>query len=418
MFRKKYTTKKDSNAPNKTRETLGAKHSEYLSKFEKQQTKELPAKLKEYEIARKEYKRLCDKEKETVLSGAEHNTKFLLVKQLKSLKKEIKSLKNRDEENDYFLKTAQIVSEYEKTQNKKKKPKVTTSIQSFFSAPLQSSNNIASHLKDDQSNGKITNFFGISETSVNRAQLQNLYLKQIDPNYIADEEYDENAESNPNKCPNPKCGSIDKVVFDFNIGRRNCGECGLELDYFFDPVFNSFKATQSIELTPAFPYKRIAHLSDWLNKIQGKENTDIPKYVFEDLKKEFKKYRIFDYSNLQEDFVKKCLKKLGLNKYYDHIMYIIHQFNGMPPPQMSVELEERFKKMFMEIQAPFEKYCPSDRKNFLSYSYVFHKFCELLELDDLLPYFPLLKSREKLFQQDKIWKQICEELQWQYIPSL
>ena len=62
--------------------------------------------------------------------------------------------------------------------------------------------------------------------------------------------------------------------------------------------------------------------------------------------------------------------------------------------------------------------CPENRKNFLSYSYVLHKFCELLELDELLSHFPLLKSREKLQQQDKIWECICNDLKWQYIPSV
>ncbi len=42
----------------------------------------------------------------------------------------------------------------------------------------------------------------------------------------------------------------------------------------------------------------------------------------------------------------------------------------------------------------------------------------ILELDYLLEYFPLLKSREKLQQQDVIWKKICQELKWQYIPSI
>ena len=85
---------------------------------------------------------------------------------------------------------------------------------------------------------------------------------------------------------------------------------------------------------------------------------------------------------------------------------------------ISNEYEELLRTMFKEIQVPFFKHCPDTRKNFLSYSYVLHKFCELLELDDLLIYFPLLKSREKLQQQDYIWKNICNELEWQYIPSV
>ena len=39
-------------------------------------------------------------------------------------------------------------------------------------------------------------------------------------------------------------------------------------------------------------------------------------------------------------------------------------------------------------------------------------------VDNLLVYFPLLKSREKLQQQDRIWKMMCKELKWQYIPSI
>ena len=59
-----------------------------------------------------------------------------------------------------------------------------------------------------------------------------------------------------------------------------------------------------------------------------------------------------------------------------------------------------------------------NRKNFLSYSYVLYKFCELLGEDEYLQYFPLLKSKEKLYQQDVIWKKICSDLQWEYIPTI
>ena len=77
--------------------------------------------------------------------------------------------------------------------------------------------------------------------------------------------------------------------------------------------------------------------------------------------------------------------------------------------------------MFNEIQKPFDtwvKIVAPQRKNFLSYGYVLYKFCELLGEDDLLQYFSLLKSQDKLYQMDAIWKKICQELQWEYIPSL
>ena len=74
--------------------------------------------------------------------------------------------------------------------------------------------------------------------------------------------------------------------------------------------------------------------------------------------------------------------------------------------------------MFQQIQNPFEKHAPKGRKNFLSYSYTIHKMLELLRQDQLVDKLPLLKSREKLYQQDVIWHGICSELGWKYIPSL
>ena len=85
---------------------------------------------------------------------------------------------------------------------------------------------------------------------------------------------------------------------------------------------------------------------------------------------------------------------------------------------MSVDVENKLRRMFKEIQEPFMEVCPKDRKNFMSYSYVLHKMCELLELDQFLSCFPLLKSRQKLHGQDIIWKKICYILRWEFIPSI
>ena len=85
---------------------------------------------------------------------------------------------------------------------------------------------------------------------------------------------------------------------------------------------------------------------------------------------------------------------------------------------MDRNTEEKLRMMFKEIQGPFMKHCPKTRKNFLSYAYVIRKFLELLGQDKFIRYFPLLKSREKLYQQDCIWKKMCKVLKWEYIPSI
>ena len=166
-----------------------------------------------------------------------------------------------------------------------------------------------------------------------------------------------------------------------------------------------------------FAYKRINHFNEWLAQFQAKETTDIPDDVYKAIYIEIKKNKTLNIKDISYKQVREILKKLHLNKYYENIPHIINSINGKTAPILKRYEEEKLRSLFKEIQVPFANNCPNDRKNFLSYSYVLHKFCQLLEYDVLLDFFPLLKSREKLQQQDQIWKLICNDLQWEYIPS-
>lgn len=169
--------------------------------------------------------------------------------------------------------------------------------------------------------------------------------------------------------------------------------------------------------TSHYSYKRINHFREWCNQVQGKESTDIPDEIFEKIVNEIKKEKILDTKKITYSKMREILKRLRINKYYEHINYIINRINGIPTPQFSPNLEEKLCSMFKDIQAPFLRHCPKDRKNFLSYSYVLYKFFQILGLKQYLKYFPLLKSREKLYVQDQIWKKICEDLNYEFIPS-
>lgn len=167
-----------------------------------------------------------------------------------------------------------------------------------------------------------------------------------------------------------------------------------------------------------FSYKRINHFNEWLAQFQAKEKTELPENIYHNIIQELKKTSYIDKSKLKYKDVRSILKKLNYNKYYEHIPHIISVITNKKAPTLDRKTEEVLRSLFKEIQIPFMNNCPPNRKNFLSYSYVLHKFCELLEFDHLLEYFPLLKSREKLHQQDIIWEKICKDLKWQYIPSL
>ena len=165
-----------------------------------------------------------------------------------------------------------------------------------------------------------------------------------------------------------------------------------------------------------YAYKRINHFREILAQFQAKESTQIPPIVIEDIKHQIKKERI-KLENLSNKKTKDILKKLGYNKYYEHIPFIKDKL-GIKPPIMSPELEETLCNLFMDIQAPYAKFCPDDRVNFLNYYYTVYKLCELLDQREFLPFFPMLKDREKRIEQDEIWKRICGELDWEFIPTI
>jgi uncharacterized Zn finger protein (UPF0148 family) len=167
-----------------------------------------------------------------------------------------------------------------------------------------------------------------------------------------------------------------------------------------------------------FCYKRQNHFQELISQTQGREHTNIDESVYDAISLELKRQKITNLAKLTPGKLKDILKKLGLNRYYEHVPHILNHLSGTQVARIPPDLEIQLRRMFQQIQVPFMKNSPLNRRNFLSYSFVLHKFLQLLECDDLLQHFPLLKSREKLFLQDITWKAICAELGWQFIPSI
>ena len=196
-----------------------------------------------------------------------------------------------------------------------------------------------------------------------------------------------------------------------------CYTCGSIFNNYNNekPEWNAYETAEYVK---PFSYKRSNHFKEWLNQIQGREGTNIPEDVLNLVITEIRKERINDKKQITYEKTKQFLKKLKLNKYYEHIPNIIHSITGNKQLVIDTELETKLIGMFDSIQVPFKKYCPVNRKNFLSYSYTLYKFFQLLKLNEYLVYFPLLKSREKLFEQENIWKNICKELNWDFIKCI
>lgn len=214
------------------------------------------------------------------------------------------------------------------------------------------------------------------------------------------------------KCSEPRVMSLAEATMI-------CPKCGdAEINFEMGAQNMSYDQEVNSDVNICFAYKRINHFNEWMAQFQAKESTFIPDEVLDALRYEFKKSRIQNTAEITHKKVKDVLKKLKYNKFYEHVPQITNMLSGVSPPKMSSQLEEQLRNMFRDIQEPFEKHKPKGRSNFLSYGYCLYKFCELLGHDEFLDRFPLLKSREKLYQQDCIFKSICGDLGWEFIPTV
>ena len=200
-----------------------------------------------------------------------------------------------------------------------------------------------------------------------------------------------------------------------------CKTCGRTRLYVQATSFNRAYKEDGREFSGfnyKYSYKRSHHMQDWIHLVQGKETAEVHADVITHVMQEFVLRRITSKDAIDAKKVREVLKSLKLRKYYDNVAQITARITGKPPPRMTLDQESQCLLMFHAVEQLWPIHCPADRRNFLSYSYCLYKFCELLGWDYLLPNFSLLKGKDKLQRQDAIWKKICDDLEWDYFPSI
>tara|TARA_B110000285_G_scaffold155238_1_gene173187 strand:+ start:935 stop:2071 length:1137 start_codon:yes stop_codon:yes gene_type:complete len=317
------------------------------------------------------------------------DTKLDLMDDIKKIKIQIRKIKN--EKKNYLLNNSKYVFDY--FENKKKISEEggtnnTRILDSFFK--VKTDNDVVS-----------------DEAKNSNQSIVNQYLSNIDTAFFDINNFIVNSDI----CKECKKGEL---IASEHEGVIICNNCSISSKYIIENDKPSYK--EPPKEVCFYAYKRINHFREILAQFQAKESTQIPTEVLENIKLQIKKERIL-VEALTNKKAKEILKKLGYNKYYEHIPFIKDKL-GIKPPIMSQELEETLCNLFMDIQAPYAKYCPDDRVNFLNYYYTVYKLCELLDQKMFLPFFPMLKDREKRIEQDEIWKNICYELDWEFIPTI
>jgi len=377
---KNITSKYKENKQNQQKEsnTLDNKHRQITKQIKEINTEKKEI-LNKIENINTELNNINEK-KEILIIDIEK--KVILLDKKEELTNLYKIINSNYNEMDYYDNAGDLLSEYYEINNDKEQIKETKNIIEFLS------------LKDKK------NTVDIKIKQVNKSKLFEKYCQRIDGIRINHDD----GTSRIKYCVDCNIEKILDMAESAYICQC-CGDCEVII------------LDDEHQIKDYSPYRRLNHFREWLNQFQAKQTPDIPEQVFIDIVKELNKNRIIDLSVLNKKNMKIILKKLKYNIYYEHIAYIINKLNNLPPSKITRDMEKLFISMFFNIQEPWELYKQPERKNFLSYSYVLHKFCELLELDHLLEHFSLHKDPNKIMENDLIWEKICKFLNWEYISS-
>ena len=406
--------------------TLESLHSQQLSTFAEEKTNlpELRAKLK----TMKQELALAERDYTSPHILAQVNDIQTLMRhsrletQIQELETKIAGLESGSTVADYFLRVGNILFSYTDAQERiaageapydpsptKKSRVPSNSVCAYFTTTpeVDSVNKLTvQEVKTAKTATNLDNTLGFK-----RDKALETYMHALDPDGTGTDVAIANSMAEDfGNCP------ICDTEMYFNDTFLDCPQCGHRDMILVDSEKPSYKDPPR-EMS-YYAYKKINHLNEWLAQFQAKETTEISVAVLDQIKAELRKERITDMSKVKPSKLKEVIKKLKLHRCYDHVAHILNRLNGVSAPVLSREVEEKLRFMFKEIQFSFVKHCPKKRSNFLSYSFVLYKFCELLELDEYLPCFPLLKSREKLYMQDKIWQKICEDMSWEFIRTV
>jgi hypothetical protein len=360
--------------------TIDEKHTEMLTHFQDIEFVQIPALQEEY------------KELKTRLPNTKIDVRMEIKDRLQSIQTKIKALKH--EKMNYYLNNSKFIFRY--FEEKKKissgdNNQNANAVNTFFKIKSTKEDDNTGNAKYNQAKIYYQKYWkNVGEDNTK------MTIQKIDKCAICQKgELIPQEEDGILICNNYKCGNF--VVYMVDNSNPSNKEPPNEVTY--------------------TAYVKLNHFKEILSQFQAKETTQIPDEVVEKIKSRIKKERITDIKKVTYEKMREILKTIGLNRFFEHIQYI-NSILGIKPPLMSEELYETLCILFIEIQRPWAIHCPPDRNNFFNYTYTLYQLCVLLDQTQYLPYIPMMKDRDKQYEQDMIWKNVCDDLDWVFCPTV
>ena len=161
-------------------------------------------------------------------------------------------------------------------------------------------------------------------------------------------------------------------------------------------------------------YKKLDHFKEVLNQFQGKEDKVIPPEVFQTVEQNLPTMMETVSDTTGVELTRIILRKSKLSKYNENAQQIWSRISGRQPPYIKKLTEEKLIKYFRQIVSVYEPLKNQKRTSFLNYYCVLFKLLDLMKENEILPHIPLLRTKQRLREHDRVWCKVCAELDWTY----
>jgi len=312
-----------------------------------------------------------------------YNIRKNLEKKWENLKEKIKDIEYDTSYNFYIMETAEIIENYKKIIRK----------------PIK------------------INFMGKRETN-------NTELKDIISNFLKIAKNHKNIEQKKSIKNIIKCVNCDnKTDFEILDSYYMCKECGAQLHSVLK--YSSYKDIERVNISGKYTYDRKVHFRDCLNQFQGKQNSTVPKNVYDELITQFELHGLLIKSNnkkirfskITKEHILLFLKETRNSKYYEDVNLIRNYLTGIKPPDIS-HIESKLLEDFDILTTAYDKKFRKDkkyqRKNFINTQYVLYQLLKKYKFSCRRSDFNILKTTERKSFHDEICKELFDELNWNF----
>ena len=192
-----------------------------------------------------------------------------------------------------------------------------------------------------------------------------------------------------------------------------CYECGV---FFEKPVFEVHDL-QNYNVQQKRDYKKLDHFKEVFNQFQGKEMREIPEVVIQSVREKLPENleQITDLTGI--NITRIIWRKSNLSKYNENAHCIWAMASNRQPPYIKKLVEDKLIRHFKAIAQVYEPLKGDKRNSFMNYYYVLYKLLHLMKEFELLNYVLLLRTKQRIREHDRMWRRICDELDWSYYPT-